>query len=133
MLDLASRGPVEVDDLPHATGHEAHVLFVERRATAFEWRSRVSTAEIERALNAPATVNRAVITARKGGQDLRKKSAVPRATNGAAAQAELDRLLQLHGRDLREHLAETNEAVWPALRVYSRPTHGEIPTSRNRE
>jgi hypothetical protein len=37
MLDLASRGPVETDDLSHATGSEPHVLFVERRATAFEW------------------------------------------------------------------------------------------------
>jgi hypothetical protein len=60
VLDLKARGQVEVDDLPHATGHEPHVLVVDRRCTAFEWRSRVSAAEIERAMAAPAEVQKAI-------------------------------------------------------------------------
>jgi hypothetical protein len=123
LLDLASRGPVEVDDLPHATGHEPHVLFVERRATAFEWRSRVSAAEIERALKAPAAVQKAILRRERG---VRPKGAgsnpegVPRPTRARAATetsevTETDRLLQLYGRDLRDVLAKVPEPGWPRL------------------
>jgi hypothetical protein len=34
----------------HSTGHEPHLLFVERRVNVFEWRLRVSRADIERGL-----------------------------------------------------------------------------------
>jgi hypothetical protein len=113
MLDLAARGPIEVDDLPHATGHEPHVLFVERQCTTFSWRSRMQDGEIERAMVAPAAVQKAIV-ARKRGQDARTKPSAQRVPNGTVG-VDLDRLLQRHGRDLRKVLAETNEAKWPAM------------------
>ncbi len=126
VLDLASRGPVDADDLAHATGHETHVLFVERRCTAFEWRSKVSEAEIERALAAPAEVQKAIL---RRGRDQRPKGAASdqggghrparaRATT-ETSEAETDRLLLLHGRDLRAVLAQVPEPRWlKVLRAY---------------
>ena len=110
MLDLAARDPIE-GDLQHATGHEPHVLDVERRCTAFEWRSRTPPGEVERALAAPAMAQGAIA---RRGRGVRPKGAVSdqgggsmvRATSRARAvdETETDRLLQLHGRDLRKVL-----------------------------
>lgn len=93
LLDLRQRGPVPAE-LEHATGDERHVLFVERRATAYEWRSRISDAEIERALRAPQTVRRDAAT-----------KASPRSClvpESAAGTAEFDHaaFLAMHWRDV---------------------------------
>ncbi len=128
MLDLASRGPVDADDLAHATGHEPHVLVVERRCTAFAWRSRVSEAEIERALAAPAEAQKAIL---RRGRDKRSKGAAsdqgggPRPVRARVAtetsEAETDRLLLLYGRDLHNVLTKVPEPGWPkVLRAYDR-------------
>ncbi len=127
MVDLASRGPVDEDGLPHATGHEPHVLVVTQRCTAFFWRSRTQTGDIERALAAPAATSRD-ITARKHGQDAGTKPVVRRVPKGAV-KADYHRLLQLHGRDLRKVLAGTNEAAWPAL-LEAYDAYVAYPTAR---
>jgi hypothetical protein len=130
MLDLDARGPVEVDDLAHATGHEPHVLPVDRRCTAFSWRSRVSPAEIERALAAPVEAQKAIARRKRpkrsgaffdapdgdpGAASDQGVAPRPARLKAATSEAETDRLLQLHGRDLRKVLAEVDEAAWPKL------------------
>jgi hypothetical protein len=144
MLDLRARGPVPEGGLLHSTGHEPHVLFVDRRCTAFSWRSRLASGEIERALAAPATVQKAIVRRERG---LRSKSAVsdqggvPRSTRAKTAadeQTETDRLLQLYRRDLRDVLSKVQEPGWPRLlRAYDAyvqnptgPTHRAYMAAR---
>ena len=116
VLDLASRGPVDADDLAHATGFEPHVLVVTRRCTAFEWRSRVPEAEIERALAAPAEAQKAILRRGRAASD---QGGAPKPVRVRVAtetsEAETDRLLQLYGRDLCDVLAEVPEPGWPKL------------------
>jgi hypothetical protein len=58
LTQLAARGPAEAVSLAHATGNEPHVLFVSRRATAFEWRSKLPPDTVERALRPPQATGR---------------------------------------------------------------------------
>jgi hypothetical protein len=60
LLDLKSRRLPQGAELAHATGFEPHVLACERRAAAFEWRSRLPQAEIDRAIQASVTVRKAI-------------------------------------------------------------------------
>jgi hypothetical protein len=53
LTELTARGPAGAEPLEHANGSEPHVLFVGRRATAFEWRSKLPSDVVERALRSP--------------------------------------------------------------------------------
>ena len=54
LLDLQCRRLPEGAELAHATGQEPHVLLCDCRSSTFEWRSRLSQVEIDRAPKAPA-------------------------------------------------------------------------------
>jgi hypothetical protein len=112
LLDLGARGPFEGDTLEHATGHEPHVLCVDRRATAFEWRARLSNEDVNRALGSVATMRRAIAQRHATEQGVPVKTVRKPAP---VDEAELERLLLLHGRDLRTVLARVPEAAWPTL------------------
>jgi hypothetical protein len=108
----------------------------------FSWRSLLQSGEIERALAAATTVQKAI--QRRGVQPTSAASdqgggARPaRTKTGADEQTETDRLLQLHGRDLHGVLVKTPEPSWPRLlRAYdafvrdpSGPSHRAYMVSR---
>ena len=85
-------------------------------------RSKVSAAEIERALNAPAEVQKAILRRGRAGPPKGAASdqgGMPRPARRAATETseatETDRLLQLYGRELRDVLAKVPEPGWPRL------------------
>jgi hypothetical protein len=114
MQDLRDRGPFDSVALEHASGLEPHVLVCARRATAYEWRSRLSQAEVARAIQAPARGRGATAT-----PSSRAAPTGPPRLAGRAGRGGFDhtyqRLLHRHGRDLRDVLARVDETAWPAL------------------
>jgi hypothetical protein len=134
---LGTKGQCDGADQTHATGFEPHVLLVERRCTAFSWRSRQSVAEAAGALRASSETHGTIRghhrdheTSDQGGGSAIAVRQQRRDHRPSVDLDAIDELLLRHGRDLSKRLRDLPETAWPALlRAYDAYTRD--PTAAN--
>jgi hypothetical protein len=110
MLDLAQRYErrgAPLPELQHDDGMGSHVLRVTRRPTAYSKRTRMTGAEVGRALSAPAMVS-AAIGREKAVKEAKAAKVVAKAEKAARAAARVAAGYSGRGRPRREHVPSSS-------------------------